>query len=224
MYQPGAGLLGWSASIQRPPDALAEELPVNTPDDDDMARALQAGHQLTDAPEPWVARAQAVWRPRGTAVRAGGTGITRWLTGWLGLDTAGAGALALGARGGGSVRQLLFGAEGLDVDLRVQGADEPGQFDVRGQVMGDAPGTVVRLCGLPRGERSQGAAGDDAPVASASAEPLALEAAVDELGEFHLGTVGPGRYWLTVVHGDTAVELPAFVTPPAEDPEVDAPT
>jgi hypothetical protein len=112
------------------------------PDDAELERRLHASRVMADAPETLIQRAIDLWQPRAAPARAGSTPSPwRRLVARLLSDSAGVPATALGLRAGdGGVRQLLFSAEGRDIDLRIEGAGA-GRWRVAGQVLGpDAAG------------------------------------------------------------------------------------
>jgi hypothetical protein len=116
----------------------------------------------------------------------------------LSFDSWGQPALAAGLRSTGSAtRQLVFSAEGCDIDLRISPSGE--RFAVSGQVLGpDDTGAVV--------------------LTPEQAEATVHEAALDALGEFHLADVAPGRYQLSLLLAGHEIVLPPFeVGSPSKD-------
>jgi hypothetical protein len=158
-----------------------------------LVERLQQAAALPDAPAAWRNRAVAAWRAPMTLASLA-DGVRQRIQAVLSFDSWATAPLAAGLRSTGSAtRQLVFSAEGRDVDLRItpQGA----QFAIRGQVLGpDETGSVAL-----------------APEPTAAAAPEPTQAcALDDLGEFHLGSVAPGRYCLRLVLPEHEVVLPAF--------------
>lgn len=122
------------------------------PDDAEIARALRAGRALENPPDAVLQRAMAVWRPRGARAVADAAGaLLRRITAVLRIDTAAQSPLALGLRAGPpGVRQLLFSAEGHDIDLRLtpQAGARPTVWRVDGQLLGPVQdGRITLFCG-----------------------------------------------------------------------------
>jgi len=86
-------------------------------------------------------------------------------------------------------RQLVFSAEGRDIDLRI--APSGPRFTVSGQVLGPDDHGAVAL---------------SPEQASASVH----EAPLDQFGEFRLADVVAGRYRLSLLLGEHEIELPPF--------------
>jgi hypothetical protein len=94
---------------------------------------------------------------------------------------------AFGVRAGQSVaRQLLFSMGEHDLDLRV--APDDGAWIVSGQVLGDCLNGRVDLCGKDVAERAE----------------------MNDLCEFSLPPVPPGKYCLRVKISDQEIEVPEF--------------
>ena len=94
---------------------------------------------------------------------------------------------AFGIRSGQSVaRQLLFSVGERDLDLRI--APDDGAWIVSGQVLGECVTGHVDLCG----------------------ENVAESAAMNDLCEFSLPRVPPGKYFLRVKIADQEIEVPEF--------------
>jgi hypothetical protein len=163
------------------------------PSDDDLPALLKAGQGLTSAPAHLLARADAIWRPRErTAARPAAAGALRQLWALLRTDSAGQGALALGLRqAAAGSRQMMFSADGVDVDLRITDDQEPGRARLHGQVFASGEGGLVWLAG-------------DAGLQSV---------AIDAFGEFRTGPLEPGRYRIGVERDDWVVELPPIELP-----------
>lgn len=130
---------------------------VDAGPDAELADALRHSRVLQDAPESVIQRAIDVFaaRPRAAAVPSPAGGLRR-LAAVLGFDSATLTPQAAGLRSGGvgpaRPRQMLFSAEGRDVDLRIEAA--PGGCQVSGQVLGpDAAGRVELQCGAFHADR-----------------------------------------------------------------------
>jgi hypothetical protein len=155
------------------------------PDDEPLARELRASRQLHDAPEAVIQRAIHVFAARAQAPAA--PGLLRRLVATLTFDSAGLAPLAAGLRAETApTRQLLFSADGRDVDLRIATTDDGRRYVVSGQVLGP----------------------DEAGVAVLSAAEGELTVAWNELSEFHFDAVGPGACQLTLRAGDWEILLP----------------
>lgn len=175
---------------------------TTTPDPADAAleRALRDSLRLEDAPEHVIRRALAAWRPRGAPGAA--RGLLQQVLAALTFDSGAAAPLAFGMRSaGGTLRQLLFSAQGRDIDLRIAatepagGAPEAAHWQLSGQVLGpDDSGTVV--------------------LADAAGQVLG-ETPLSELGEFRLPTVPAGAYVLTLRFAEIEVVLPPVQVPQA---------
>jgi len=180
-------------------------------DADDLAlarRAARALIELPDAPPAWVAAAVALW----PAAASAPAGLPAWLAGLrrvlatLRFDSAAQPALALGMRGArASTRQLLFSAEGYDLDLRLTPAPDGPGWQLDGQVLG--PEGPMRVA-LSTGEAELGAAPPaGAPATSREVEP-------DEFGEFHFQGLAQGRWRLQLHLPALLVELPPIELDP----------
>lgn len=154
------------------------------PDDAALESALRASRTLEDAPEALIQRAIGLWQ----APARGAAPPRRRLLAVLGFDSAGAAPLAFGRRSTGTeVRQLLFSAEGRDLDLRVTPA-AGGRWQVAGQVFG--PDTI----GVARAE-----------VGSERAE-----AAWNELCEWRFDALPAGECRIVLAGEGWEIELPPF--------------
>jgi hypothetical protein len=166
------------------------------PDDAELAQALQASRALIEAPEHLIQRAIGLWQPRARPADGAATGATsgllRRLVATLGFDSAGLAPEAAGVRSGAAAgglpapRQMLFTAEGRDIDLRIAAAADGRHWQLSGQVLGpDEQGTAV----LRWGEH-------------------VTEAAWNELAEFRFDAVPAGTCTLTLRAADWELELP----------------
>ncbi len=162
--------------------------------DDKLEALLRASRGLEAPPASVLQRAIDLWPSAlPAAVPAAPAGALRRLIATLSFDSGGATPLAYGMRGSASgPRQLLFSAEGHDIDLRVAAAGSG--WVLHGQVLGpDARGRARAF-------------GDD------GAERCAA-AALDELGEFQLALPAAGRCILRLELDGLLIELPAFEIP-----------
>lgn len=157
--------------------------------DDKLEALLRASRGLEAPPATVLQRAIDLWP---TAVPATPAGALRRLLATLSFDSGRAAPLAYGMRGSATgPRQILFSAEGHDIDLRVAAAGAG--WSLHGQVLGpDARGRARAF-------------GDDG-VERAAAE-------LDELGEFRLEWPAAGRCILRLELVDRLIELPAFDIP-----------
>ncbi len=164
--------------------------PTRVPDDAALERLLSDSRQLEDAPESVIQRAIGVWTARPATAAAPATGALRRLAAALSFDSLGLSPQAAGVRSSGSdgVRQLLFTADGRDIDLRVAPAADRRHWTVSGQVLGpDLHGRA-----LLRGSGS-------VPV---------REVAWDEMAEFRFDAVPAGAVTLVLRGEDWELELP----------------
>jgi hypothetical protein len=171
------------------PDPTDPLLALN---DEALVARLPQAAALPDAPLAWRTRAMAAWRTPAPSLGEQVQALRQRILAALSFDSWAGAPLAAGLRSTGSAtRQLVFSAEGRDVDLRItpQGA----VFSIRGQVLGPDDAGTVALAPEP------GSAGTAHP-------PCPL----DELGEFHLGSVAPGRYSLHLLLAAHEIVLPAF--------------
>jgi hypothetical protein len=182
--------------------------PAATLSDDQLVHHLRAASRLEDAPESLIQRALGLLPAAAPAPLPSwselGAGLRRVLAALV-LDTAGAPAPALGLRSGAaSVRQLLFSAEGRDIDLRVTPvAAGAGRWMLVGQVLGPDLAGRVLLCAVPTYPLPPGEVPDQ------------HAAVLTDLAEFRFGPVPAGRWQLVLLTEDMVLELPAFDVPAA---------
>jgi hypothetical protein len=163
--------------------------------DDELASlARRALQDLPDAPGPWLARARGLWSsvhptPASVATSLATSTLRRWIAA-LSFDSWAQPAQALGMRAvAAEGRHLLYSTERFDVDLRItpMGA----RFEVRGQVLGP-DGVTGRALWQPE------------------AGSPAREATLDEMSEFCIADLPPGRGQLTLSLAGDEIVLPAL--------------
>jgi len=154
--------------------------------DEEIARLLRDESRQSDAPEHLIRRALGVYRRRAEAQ----PGLLERIVAMLTFDSAATSPLAMGVRGTAApARQLLFSAEGRDIDLRIASAPGTGsEFELSGQVLGpDLDGTISL----------EGAGGQ-------------WTTQLNELAEFSFEAVPAGHYTLTLQLQGAIVVLPAL--------------
>jgi hypothetical protein len=178
----------------------ASQTPLAATDSDERLTAtLTTSRALFDAPEAVIERAIALFVARSQQpTPAAAPGPLRRLIATLRLDTALAPMASLGLRSGASagtaaVRQLLYSAEGRDIDLRLT------PLSPRASNVGEA--RRWRLSGQVLGPDASGQA-----VLRSDAEHHAV--IWNELSEFSFDTVQNGPVILTLRSDDWEVELP----------------
>jgi hypothetical protein len=160
------------------------------PPDDTLANALRASRRLEDAPEALIQRAIHLYTVQAAPVTAASPGLLQRLVAAVSFDSAAASALALGLRSSAAqTRQLLYTAEGRDVDLRVAASVDGRVFVISGQVLGP----------------------DEAGVAVLVSAGQELSATWNELSEFSFAPIGPGPCALTLRAAGWVLELPPLV-------------
>jgi len=159
--------------------------------DAELEAALKASRTLVDAPEHVIQRAIDVFAARATSPASRPAGLRQRLTALLSFDSAGLTPAAAGMRSaGGGTRQMLFSAEGRDIDLRIGPSSSAGWM-LSGQILGpDESGTVELRCGDFR-----------------------AEAAWNDLSEFRFEGVPEGACRLTLRSVDWELELPDVQIP-----------
>lgn len=164
---------------------------ANVDADAALADALQRSRVLQEAPESVIQRAIDVFvaRPRAAAAPAP-AGALRRLVAVLGFDSGTLAPQAAGLRSAGAAgRQLLFSADGRDVDLRI--LPGTGGWQVSGQVLGpDAEGRVALTC-----------------------EGYGADQAWSELAEFRFDGVPAGRCRIVLRGDDWEMALPEMLIP-----------
>jgi hypothetical protein len=166
--------------------------PLTALSDAELLARLPDAAALPDAPVDWQQRALAAWR---TAERPSLADTVQALRqrvlAVLSFDSWATAPLVAGLRSTGTAptRQLVFSAEGRDIDLRI--APSGARFTVSGQVLGPDDHGAVAL---------------SPEQASASVH----EAPLDAFGEFRLTDVVAGRYRLSLLLSEHELELPPF--------------
>jgi hypothetical protein len=152
------------------------------PDDAALAAALARSRVLEDAPETLIQRTIDLFPARRPAVRR--------LAAVRRFDSLGLAPQAAGVRSGGDgTRQVLFSAEGRDIDLRI--APDGSRWRISGQVLG--PDVQGHAC-LEAGSQK-------------------LEVDWNELSEFGFESVPAGTVTLTLSGAGWEVVLPALTIP-----------
>lgn len=155
--------------------------------DEALARlARRAERELPDAP-PWlVSSVFAMWTAPSKVPPLG-----QRILAVLGFDSWAAQPSPALRSTLPAARQLLFTAQGRDVDLRLSPIDPAGRpptrFAVAGQVLGPGEGGTASL--------------------SRAGEPIG-DAALDEFGEFRFADLPAGAYVITVRFGEDEIVLP----------------
>lgn len=178
------------------PDDRLPPAPAGAGADPDaaLADALVRSRLLQDAPEAVIQRAIDLFATRARPVAAAApapASALRRLVAVLGFDSAALTPQAAGLRSTASaVRQMLFSADGRDVDLRI--APGTGGWQVSGQVLGpDAAGFVEVSCG----------------------EHFHAVQAWNDLAEFRIDGVPAGRCRIVLRSGDWEMALPELTIP-----------
>ena len=170
--------------------------PIDSLSDDEWMALVQRAIAMPDAPSQWVQDALELWRlhrlPQRTQPSLRRRLAVLSFDSWAGAPVA-AGMRALPSE----VRQMLFAAEGGDIDLRITPVAEG--FALSGQVLGPAAEGSVELTALGRGGE----------------EPLRRSVALDAMCEFRIDGVSSGTSLVTVRLGSDEIVLPPVdVRPP----------
>lgn len=168
--------------------------PLTALSDAELLARLPDAAALPDAPADWQRRALAAWRaPTPASLTDAVQALRQRVLAVLSFDSWVVAPLAAGLRLGGAAhsttRQLVFSAEGRDIDLRIAPSGQ--RFTVSGQVLGPDDHGAVALS-------------PEQPSASVHEAPL------DAFGEFRLADVVPGRYRLSLLLSEHEIELPPF--------------
>lgn len=159
--------------------------------DDAISNTLRAESQQVDAPEHVIQRAFTLWKPK--TAQAPQTLLSKVFA-VLKFDSLTVSPVALGVRSiGSTTRQMLFSAEGRDIDVRVapRSSGSCKKWDVIGQVLGPDDNGSVSL-------------------RNASNE---WSSTLNELSEFHIEDVPEGEYQLMVMLNGSVIVLPDLKIP-----------
>jgi hypothetical protein len=125
--------------------------PLPDLNDEELSQALHGSRRLQDAPETALQHCIDIFKPR--ALGAAAPSLLRRVIALLDFDSAGLPLAAQGVRStAASSRQMLFNAEGRDIDLRIVPAEgssarERGRWVIFGQLLGpDREGQVELNC------------------------------------------------------------------------------
>jgi hypothetical protein len=159
--------------------------------DDAIIEALRAESTQMDAPEHVIQRAFTLWKPKIANLQQSLLGK---VFAALKFDSAAVSPMSMGVRSiGGTTRQMLFSAEGRDIDVRiaprVKGATR--QWDITGQVLGPDDNGSVSLRGANREWSSN----------------------LNEMSEFLIEDVPEGECQLMVLFNGSVVVLPELKIP-----------
>lgn len=172
--------------------------PIDSLSDDELLALVQQAMTLPDAPPELVQRALALWdmhRPPPPALS-----LPRRLFAALRFDSWAGAPVAVGMRAlPAAVRQMLFGVDGCDIDLRIEPAADG--FALSGQLLGSCTAGSVELLVPERG----------------GGPPLQRQVAIDELSEFRIDAVDRGTYQLIVHLEADQIVLPLIEVGPPRD-------
>lgn len=163
--------------------------PSDDPTDQTLGQQLRrALQELPDAPPAMQRAAIALWPPATGLIQAVQAAFQR-IAAVLSFDSWAAPATASAMRSLRSpTRQLLFSADGRDIDLRI--APRAEAFALEGQVLGPDETGQIELTAIDAGN------------------PAARSAVLDAMGEFHIEGVVSGTYVLTLQLGGLEIVLP----------------
>lgn len=163
-------------------------------DKDALARELRESRRMHEAPESLVLKAIGLFAPRASSAAAAAPSALRRLVASLSFDSRDLAPLVPGLRSEAAhTRQVLYAADGRDVDLRIASTGDEGRYVISGQVLGpDATGVSVL-----------------------SGPGTTWTAAWNELSEFHFDAVGPGSWQLTLRTAEWELLLPPLHLEPA---------
>jgi hypothetical protein len=153
--------------------------------DETIVSALRAESTQIDAPEHVIQRAFGIWSPKAVAKPSFAARILATLK----FDSAAVSPIAMGVRSVSMAsRQMLFSAEGRDIDVRLAPEKKSGQaaWSISGQVLGPDDNGSVSLLGERREWSSE----------------------LNELSEFFIEDVPAGEYQLTFMLNGSMIVLP----------------
>lgn len=165
-------------------------------DDLPLDQRLWRSRTLEDAPETVIQQALDIFEPRARArvPQAAAASVLTRLAAVLSFDSAQAAPQALGLRSAASAtRQILFSAEGRDVDLRIRPVPSgtAQRWRISGQVLGPDKTGTARLIGPDRD----------------------IEVPWSELAEFGFDDVGDGTWVIGLRTPAWELELPPIHVP-----------
>ena len=171
--------------------------PIDSLSDDEWSALVQRAIAMPDAPPQWVHEALDLWRLHRPAQHAQAL-LQRWVA-VLSFDSWAGAPLAAGMRALPSdVRQMLFAAEGCDIDLRIAPTAE--EFALSGQLLGSGAEGSIELTALGHGS-----------------EGLGRSVALGAQSEFRIDGVSRGTYLVTVCLGSDEIVLPPIDVGPPRD-------
>jgi hypothetical protein len=153
--------------------------------DEPLIQALKAESAQLDAPEHVIQRAFTIWKPKAAEKPS----LVNRILAILKFDSFAESPISLGVRSiSSSSRQILFSAEGRDIDVRISPLSSRGStvFSVSGQILGP----------------------DDSGSVSLESDARQWSADLNELSEFQFEDVPAGKYEMTVSLNDTVIVLP----------------
>ena len=170
--------------------------PIHSLSDEEWSELVRRALAMPDAPPHLMQDALELWRQRRPPQPAQPL-LQRWVA-VLSIDSWAGAQLAAGMRALPSeVRQMLFAAEGGDIDLRIAPLTEG--FALSGQLLAPGAEGSVELAALDR-------AGEGSPRRSV---------ALDAMSEFRIDGVSSGTYLITVRLGGGEIVLPPIEIGPS---------
>jgi hypothetical protein len=171
--------------------------PIDSLSDDEWSALVQRAIAMPDAPPQLVQEALQLWRLHRAPQRTPAL-LQRWVAA-LSFDSWAGAPVAAGMRALPSeVRQLLFEAQGCDIDLRIAPAAEG--FALSGQLLGPVAEGSVELAALDHGS-----------------EGPRRSVVLDTQSEFRIDGVSSGNYLVTVHLGGDEIALPPIHIGPRRD-------
>jgi hypothetical protein len=171
--------------------------PLDQLSDDEFDLRLRQAVALPEVPPALMHAAIGLWA---AAPRTPLQAALRRISAMLRIDSWAVAPAALGLRAGrSSTRQLLYSADGRDIDLRISPAGEA--YALAGQVLGPYESGTVELS-------RHGSVALDAA--------LPRRVTLDELGEFRLEPVSGGVYEVRLLLGDDEIVLPPIEVGPVQ--------
>src|SRR4051812_30258609 len=127
--------------------------PIPALSDDELADLARRAESLDDAPEHMIRRAMDLWQAPQAQVSDLARHLVNRLKAALTFDSWAAPGLAFGVRNvpsASDTRQLLFSAQGRDLDIRITPAAH--RFEVSGQILGPDLTGSIELLSVTSGE------------------------------------------------------------------------